>query len=316
MRLHNRARVLRWAATTRRRHRLAGLAIRLASPALPEQPPPRAPIFIVGSPRSGTTMLFQLLDRSTRLASLGYGSHFIWEMYHPIARASYSSHAVSPEDIAPRERRVVNWMIHRITGGMRYLDKYPRMCLRVEYLAALFPDAWFVHITRDGRSVVSSLMTGWRTTGKFGFGTRLPVDLDIDGYDGEVWRFLVPPGWQEYARGHTLAEVCAFQWVAANEAILDAKARIRTDRWVNVSYEDLVATPVAATSRMLQALRLAGDPDVLERASTLDRNVTGTAVTPPKSGKWRDEHPREIESILSMIHPMSVRLGYAPSERH
>jgi hypothetical protein len=139
------------------------------------------------------------------------------------------------------------------------------MCLR-EYLAALFPDAWFVHIIRCGRSVVSSLMTGRRTTGMSSFGTRLPVDLNIDGYDGEVWRFLVPPGSQEYARGHT--------------PILAAKARIRTDRWIN-----LVTTPVATTSRMLQALRLSGDPDVLERASTLDRNFTGTAVTPPKSGK-------------------------------
>src|SRR5690349_22681246 len=143
--------MLRWASTTRRRHHVVGTGVRAIAPVLPRRPPPRDPIFILGSPRSGTTMLFELLDCSTHLASLGYGSHFIWEMYHPIRATSYDSHAVTPADISERERRVVNWMIHAITGGMRYLDKYPRMCLRADYLHALFPDAWFVHITRDGR---------------------------------------------------------------------------------------------------------------------------------------------------------------------
>jgi hypothetical protein len=85
---------------------------------------------------------------------------------------------------------------------------------------------------------------------------------------------------------------------------------------VDVRYEDLVTAPVETASDMLRRLGLEGDPDVLERARTLDRNVTGTAVTPPKPGKWRLEHPRAIESILPMIDPMSRRLGYALADDH
>jgi hypothetical protein len=255
-------------------------------------------------------MLFQLLDSSGSLMSLGFGSHFLWEMYHPIDRTGWASHAVDSSTITPSERRVIDWSISRITGGARYLDKYPRMCLRVAYLQAMFPDAWFVYITRDGRAAVSSLITGWRTPAKFGQGTRLPVPLEIDGYDGPVWKFLVPPGWREYTSGHSLAEVCAFQWSEANRAVLDAKRMVDTERWIDVRYEDIVDHPVATMENILDRLRLHGDQRVLDHAAQLDRRVTQTAVTPPRRDKWRTENPSEVTSILPQIAPMQQRLGY------
>ena len=305
----DRARLLRWAATTRRRHRAVGSVLRVAAPVLPRRPPPVAPVFILGSPRSGTTMLFQMLDSSRTLASLGYGSQFLWEMYRPGAIEPGRSHAAGAEDLTAAERRVLAWAIASITGGAPYLDKFPRMVLRVPYLQALYPDARFVHIVRDGRAVVSSLLTGWRTAGKFGHGTRLPRPVTIAGYDGDVWRFLLPPGWEDYAEGRTLAEVCAFQWAESNRAVLDAPG---SEAFHRVSYERLVADPVATTTALLTALGLPGDPDVLEHAGALDQRVTRTAVTPPRADKWRDENPAEVESILGRIEPTMRRLGYEP----
>lgn len=305
----DRARALRWAAMTRRRHRAAGAVLRAAAPVLPRRPPPRAPIFILGAPRSGTTMLFQLLDRSRSLASLGYGSQFLWEMYRPPAIAPGRSHAAGPQDIARGERRVLDWAVDAVAGRAPYLDKFPRMVLRVPYLDALYPDARFVHLVRDGRAVVSSLITGWRTPGKFGHGIRLPGPFSIRGYDGPVWKFLVPPGWEEYTSGRTLAEVCAFQWVGSNQAVLDS-GPATSGRLVRVRYEDLVSAPTETTAALLSSLGLPGDADVLEHAASLDRRVTRTAVTPPRPDKWRDENPAEVESILEAIAPMMRRLGY------
>ncbi len=306
----DRARVLRWAAMTRRRHLAAGAVLRAVAPVLPRVRPPEAPVFILGSPRSGTTMLFQLLDRSRRLASLGYGSQFLWEMYRPREIVPGRSHAAGPADITEHERRVLAWAIDRVAGPTTYLDKFPRMVLRAEFLHALYPDARFVYIARDGRAAVSSLITGWRTEGKFGRGTRLPVPLDIRDHPAAVWKFLLPPGWEEYASGRTLAEVCAFQWMEGNRAVLDARERIGRDRFIDVRYEELVESPMETTAAMLDALGLAGDPDVLDHAGALDRKVTHTAVTPPQRDKWRHENPAEIESILPMIAPMMQRLGY------
>ena len=305
----DRARLLRWAATTRRRHRAVGSVLRAAAPVLPRRPAPVAPVFILGAPRSGTTMLFQMLDSSRTLASLGYGSQFLWEMYRPDTIRPGRSHAAGPEDLSMAERRVLAWAIDSITGGAPYLDKFPRMVLRVPYLQALYPDARFVHIVRDGRAVVSSLLTGWRTAGKFGHGTRLPRPLTIAGYDGDVWRFLLPPGWEDYAEGRTLAEVCAFQWTESNRAVLEARG---SEAFHRVSYERLVADPVATTAALLAALGIPGDPEVLEHAGALDQRVTRTAVTPPRPDKWRDENPAEVESILGRIEPMMRRLGYEP----
>lgn len=306
----DRAAALRWAAMTRRRHRAAGRFLRAVAPALPAAVPPRRPIFILGSPRSGTTMLFQLLDRSREVASLGYGSQFIWEMYRPHRMQLGRSHAAGPGDITPHERKVVNWAIDRVAGEMPYLDKFPRMVLRAEYVAALYPDARFVSIVRDGRAVVSSLVTGWNTAGKFGQGTVLPVPLHVDGYEGSVWRFVLPAGWEEYTSGRTLAEVCAFQWTASNTALLDAADRLGHDRFFQVRYEDLVRAPIETTAAMLAHLDLGDDPDVLAHAAALDRNVTQTAVTAPRPDKWRDENPDAVQSILPQIAPVMDRLGY------
>jgi hypothetical protein len=255
-------------------------------------------------------MLFQLLDRSKEVASLGYGSQFLWEMYRTPSVPLGKSHVVDPEEIGEHERRVLAWTIRRIAGSRPYLDKFPRMVLRADYLHALYPDARFVYIVRDGRAATSSLITGWRTGGKFGKGIRLPLPLSIEGYAGDVWKFLVPPGWEAYTSGRTLAEVCAFQWAASNRILLDARDRIGPERFIAVRYEDLVADPVPTTKELLGALELHDDPDVLERAATLHRNVTHTAVTAPKVDKWRHENPGEVESVLDQLAPTMERLGY------
>jgi len=304
------ARVLQWTATTRRRNRVGGTILRTAAPVLPHAAPPRQPIFILGSPRSGTTMLVDLLDRSPSLVSFARGSQFLWEMFHTLQSSGWESQVVRPDEITSRERRVVNWTIHELCGGKRYLDKFPRNCLRGEYLYELFPDARFVAIHRDGRSAVSSLITGWQRAGKFGHGTNMPVTLDIAGYGGGNWKFLVPPGWREYATGHTLAEVCAFQWSEGNAAILRAKERIPAAQWTEVRYEEFLDAPRATASRLLEGVGLPQEEEVLSWAERLDTHVSRTAVSDPSRDKWRSRHGQEVASILPQIEPMMRELGY------
>jgi hypothetical protein len=303
-------RLLREAARSRKRRALAGAILRAAAPVLPRKPPPKEPIVILGSPRSGTTLVFEVLGSSPRLASLEAESHLLWEMYHDLPSSGWT-HALDASELSANERRVLYWEIDRIAaGGRRYLDKAPRNCLRVPYLYELFPGAWFVFVKRDGRAAVSSLLTGWRAEGNMFPGMVMPGALSIDGYDGDTWKFLVPRGWEAYATGHTLAEVCAFQWVAANEALLEARDRLGIERWVEVSYEDFVDAPGEQVTALLEAIGLPPSAEVLEHAGTLDRRVT-KAITPPRKDKWRTENPAEIESILATIAPLMRRLGYA-----
>ena len=292
---------------------MAGAAIRSLVPVFPRRHPPRDPIFIVGSPRSGTSVLFEVLDRSSALASLHGESHFLWELFHASSSPDWTSHQVLPAEISRKERRAIYWMIDAISVDRRYLDKSPRNSLRLAYLHAMFPTAWFVFLKRDGRAAVSSLITGWRSDDPRFPGTRVPIALAIDGYGGQNWKYLVPPGWETYVTGHSITEVCAFQWVAANEAILSAKQEIDPARWVEVRYEDLVRSPIEEAGQLLSRLGLPQDGRVLEYAHGLDRHVT-RAVTPPREGKWQDENAGEIEKVLTTIGPLMRRLGYDPEE--
>jgi hypothetical protein len=301
---------VRWAGATPARRAFASVLLRAMGPALPEKAPPRDPIFILGSPRSGTSLLFKILNHSSRVASLDHESHLLWDLFHPLDHSPTGSHEITPDAITSSERRVLYWIVDRLSGSRRYLDKYPRNCLRVRYLHALFPGAWFIHVKRDGRATVSSIMTGWRTESRFESGERLPLALSIDGFEGTTWRFLLPPGWEAYATGRSLEEVAAFQWIAANEAILEARKDLDASRWVEVKYEALVGAPTQTVGSLLERVGLPREEAVLTWTRDLQRHITVSAVTPPRQDKWRDENPREIEHILPTIAPMMARLGY------
>src|SRR5262249_6051022 len=58
-------------------------------------------------------------------------------------------------------------------------------CLRIPFLRALFPDARFVFLRRDGRATISSLIEGWRAGSRYET-YRLPAPLPIAGTKGRA----------------------------------------------------------------------------------------------------------------------------------
>ena len=99
--------------------------------------------------------------------------------------------------------------------------------------------------------------------------------------------------------------MCAFQWIAANRAIVEARERLGCDRWAQLRYEDLVSRPRETVEGLFAVLGLPTD-EVVEHSDT-----TATAVTPPRPGKWKIENGEAIQGILPMIEPMMSRLGYS-----
>jgi hypothetical protein len=106
----------------------------------------------------------------------------------------------------------------------------------------LFPNAaiTIIHVVRDPVSSITGLMSGWRHHGFFKH-LMPPGSLKIAGYSkpslpwtGEWWKFDLPPGWRRYADG-TLAEVCAQQWLSANDHVL----RWIDENWSEISYVQL-----------------------------------------------------------------------------
>jgi hypothetical protein len=276
---------------------------------LPRAGAPERPILLIGCPRSGTSALLQVLLRSPELGSVHNEGHILWQPYHHPRDKGWDSDALRAEDVSEREREYIYLAIRLVVRDRRFVDKTPESCLRIPYLEALFPDATFVFLRRRAAENVNSLMEGWRARPRF-VTYRLPEPLEgLGPLSGDRWSFALIPGWREL-RHSPLEEICARQYVACNEAVLDAREAIPASRWLDVAYEALVDSPVETSERLFEGLGLGFGPEVREFAAALDRNPGPTALSPPRAGKWQEQNRAEIERILPVVAPTERRLGW------
>jgi hypothetical protein len=307
----------------------------------------RDPVFVLGPPRSATTLLFQTLARHSKLWSIGTESQPVFEgPFHP-EKMDWRSNALTAADLTPETaeylrgeflRRmhpgpVWSWRdarregkpgasslparagyaaarfraaFLRKYGTVRLLEKTPINCLRIPFLRALFPDAKFLFLRRDGRPNISSLIDGWGLEGQFET-YALPVPLRIEGYSGRKWRFLLPPNWRELV-DQPLEVVCTWQWRSAMEAVLAALPSLRADGAVfELSYEELTGSPRATLGRVLDYLHLPHEAAVVPRE---DRLPVINARTPPDPNKWKKRNGPAIERILLLIAGIQGQCGY------
>jgi hypothetical protein len=184
--------------------------------------------------------------------------------------------------------------------------------MRLGYLVTLFPRARFVFVQRDGRDNVSSLMDAWRAAGPFGLRQVLgefPERVSIDHGRFDQWMMFLPPGWRAY-NSASLEEVCAFQWLQANQLALEGSTLIPRGQWTHVRYEDIVSRPVDTFAEIFARLGLPFDLPIRERCDTLSQRPRSIVSGDPRRGKWRERNREAIESILPLIAPMMQRLDY------
>ena len=267
------------------------------------------PIFVIGAPRSGTMLLYTVLREHRALAHwLPTEAHEVWEAdYHPMLRG-WESNVLRAEDLTPEAAARIRRSFFLLTGkSKRLIDKTPRNVMRVPFIDAVFPDARYVYLVRDGRENVNSLINAWRSPRYRTY--RLPEPHAIPGTDPQWWKFVLYPGWRDDVNG-PLEVICAKQWSSSNEHVLQAIAGIDKQRYTHVRYEDLVDRPEDEVGRILRFLELDADPAVVARAATT-RSTPINTVTPPERGKYKRENPDEIAAVEPLIAPLMQRLGYA-----
>jgi hypothetical protein len=254
-------------------------------------------------------MLLQALLRSKELRSVHAEGHILWDEFHDPALRGWDSDALGADDVTRREREYVYCAIRLWTRGARFVDKTPENCLRVPYLHALFPDATFVFLRRRAADNVNSLMEGWRARPRF-VKYRLPVPLTgLGELSGDRWSFVLVPGWRELVDA-PLEEICARQYVASNEAVLDARDRLASSDWIDVAYEDLVSASVEELKSVYDRLGLRFTDESRRHAAGLARQPAATALTAPRAHKWRDQNAAAVERIHSLVADVERRLGY------
>jgi hypothetical protein len=126
------------------------------------------PIIVYGAPRSGTTYLQQLLNSHPEVFVSHETRVFGW-LYHALEvlpedeRFLVTYHDAFVEYLRKALPEVIRDFYRRLAPDARYWgDKNPHYAnpqpRSLEMIAELFPASVFIHIIRDGRGVVSSLV--------------------------------------------------------------------------------------------------------------------------------------------------------------
>lgn len=279
-------------APTEESGRVAGVAPRPArAPARIERP-----VFIVSSPRSGSTLMFETLAQAPELYTIGGEGHGAIEGIPglDVQGRGYESNRLVAADATPaaaaslRERyaaRLVDRDRRPPTGeAVRMLEKTPKNALRIPFLREVFPDASFVYLWRDPREVLASMMEAWESGG---FRTY----PDLPGWTGLPWSLLLVPGWRELS-GKPLAEIVAAQWASTTTAILDDLAAHDPDRIVIARHDRFLAAPEDEMRRIAGAVGLGWD-----RTLGGELPIANHTVSRPQADKWRR---REAEILPAL----------------
>ena len=149
---------------------------------------------IVGSPRSGTTLLRLMLDSHSELAIppetgfltlgkelRGKGDTLRENFYQAIVNfgeplPSWPDFEISKEDFRSALNKITPFKIadgyrafYRLystqRGKPRWGDKTPLYCKRLDTIRQVLPEARFIHIIRDGRDAALSLRRLWFSPG-------------------------------------------------------------------------------------------------------------------------------------------------------
>ncbi len=282
----------------------------------------RQPIILLGSPRSGTTLLGRILSYHPDVA--------YWVEPRPIwmhGNAYQKDDVLGPEHLTARSARYIDKRFHHFTvksGKTRFAEKTPSNSLRVPFIRAMYPDCKLVNIIRDGRAVVRSvLQIQKRPPNKGLISTRLkqtPVwewPAYVPMFFRTAWRTKVlkrrstywgpkPSGWQEWI-GQPPHILAARQWKAIVSKTLADTEALPAEACLDMRFERLIREPEAVITEMMRFLELPTCSEMVDYA-------TGH-IEPGRSGKWKAATTTEQESESAQeMEPLLSDLGYAGPE--
>jgi hypothetical protein len=245
------------------------------------------PIFVVGCPRSGTTMLQLMLHAHARIA-IPPETRFLLTAYSQRRRfgdlrRAECRYALARWIVDRKQTRFADLgldaeeVVREITAGPgtlgsalgavfrgyarrfgkpRWGDKRPAYLQNLDVILRLFPDAQIVHVIRDGRACVASLSDmSWNREDLYG----------------------------------TVAA-----WARSVDDARRASRRLPASQWHELRYEDLVADPPAELGRLCAYLGEDYDP-----AMTTPAAVAGLAVPSFKIWHRRTHAPVTTERVRS-----------------
>ncbi len=297
-------------------------------------------VFIFGSPRSGTTLLENLLNHHRQIAEW-YEPYYLWERFFPVP----DTDTWQIEHLTKQVRKKIRsefGIYSKKSGKAIIVDKTPPHAFNLKIIHKIFPEAKFIHILRDGRDVTLSIKKEWgkrvnivreknlagqiqliknmlkrQPYWRYRF-MAISHELQVSFATGRALnlkklfnkaRWKGEPGWgprfndwQTYLKSHTPIEFNAMQWVQSVEAVFNSWSDLPEKNKIEIRYEDLIQSP----QHILQKLFDLIDVDV---SSVFFNKIPD--INHQNFNKWKTELSHdEIEKIKPILTPLINRLGY------
>jgi hypothetical protein len=152
------------------------------------------PIFIIGTGRSGSTILGKVLSMHRDVGFLNEPKA-LWYTIYPNedinghfsrgpAQYRLNSHNVTPQTARAAHRLFGAYLA--LTRSRRVLDKNPEIVFRIPFVSTIFPDARFILLVRNGWDTISSIALWSKRYGKVVRGES----ADWWGVGQRKWRLL------------------------------------------------------------------------------------------------------------------------------
>ena len=271
----------------------------------------RQPVFVLGAPHSGTSLVARALKRSAGF-HVTMGQPSVVHVVHAFARRpSISRDRGEAVATVLRDAFAQAWQVTaqacracssacRAAGGVgpagpcvaertisRYGDGTPDLLYCAPQIVDAFPDARFVQVIRDGRDVVAGMLADsdtltWFRPGFANLETEFPNPFL--GVENETDR----AGWTDLS----LAGKCAMRWRSAVRASARLRYTLSAQQLTTIRYEELVTKPEIAASAVSEFV------GARVSAIAMRDPAPERAVAP---GSWRrtlsSEQATEVEKV-------------------
>lgn len=246
-------------------------------------------IFIIGNPRSGTTLLRLILNSHSKISVSPECGFIVWlfEKYgnwctsdssDPSRRAQFVADLVSCKKFdtwklsgsqldgriarqCPPDYAALCSLVHSTYAEANsrtvdfWGDKNNFHVNHLDFLNALFPNAYFIHIVRDGRDVACSYREVMASKSKSPYFPNLATDV------GSI----------------------AAEWSANVLRVAQFLSLIASSRSQTLRYEDLVESPERSIQALCAGLGLAYEPTMKDFYS----NNLANQVEPAETMDWK-----------------------------